>query len=168
MFRARPMAAFLLTAASALACSSSKNPTPEVPVGGAKSDISAMAGRWEGTYSSEATGRSGSIVFELKSGADTAKGDVLMVPKKADGSTPALPGTDEELRRMPQVLNISFVDAEGGVVKGTIDPYRDPDCDCQVQTTFVGVRKGDTIEGTFTTTGAATLTRGRWSIVRKK
>jgi hypothetical protein len=164
MFRARQTAAFLLTAACALACSSTKNPAPDVPMAGAKSDLSAMAGRWEGSYSSEATGRSGSIVFELKSGKETAKGDVLMVPKGANAPAPS----SDPLHGMPQVLNISFVNAEGGVVKGTMDPYRDPDCDCEVQTTFVGLRKGDTIEGTFTTTGTTTLTTGRWSIVRKK
>ena len=130
-------------------------------MGGQKSDISAMAGRWEGSYSSEATGRSGTIVFEVKSGS--ARGDVLMVPKGAK-----VPAATESLQTMPQVLNISFVDAEGGVVKGTMDPYRDPDCDCQVQTTFVGIRKGDSIEGTYTTTGDTHLTTGRWSIVRKK
>ena len=36
-----------------------------------------MTGRWEGDYSSAATGRSGSIVFEFKPG-DLAYGDVLM------------------------------------------------------------------------------------------
>jgi hypothetical protein len=128
---------------------------------GQKSDISAMKGRWEGTYASEATGRSGTIVFELKGG--TAKGDVLMVPKGAKA-----PAANESIHTMPQVLYISFVDAEGGVVKGTMDPYRDPDCDCTVQTTFVGQRKGDTIEGTYTTTGETHLSTGRWSIVRKK
>ena len=164
MFRARQTAAFLLTAALAMACSSTpKNPAPEVPLGGGKSEISAMAGRWEGTYSSQTTGRSGSIVFELKSGAEHAKGDVLMVPKGGN-----VPASSDPLHGMPQVLNISFVNAEGCVVKGTMDPYRDPDCDCQVETTFVGIRKGDTIEGTFTTTGAATVATGRWSISRKK
>ena len=41
---------------------------------------------------------------------------------------------------------------EGGAVQGTMDPYHDPQCDCQVNTTFVGRISGDTIEGTFTTT----------------
>ena len=163
MFRARHTAAFLLTAALAAifsACSSTpKNPAPEVPMGGTKSDISAMAGRWEGTYASEATGRTGSIVFELKSGKDTAKGDVLMVPKGATAPTSSA---------MPQVLTISFVDAEGGVVRGTMDPYHDPACDCEVQTTFEGIRRGDAMEGTFTTTGAPTVATGKWSMHRTK
>src|SRR4029077_1481306 len=132
---------------------------PDVPIGGAASDISAMAGHWEGTYNSQATGRTGSIVFDIKSGKDMAKGDVLMVPKGATAPTSSA---------MPQVLNISFVNAEGGVVRGTMDPYRDPACDCEVETTFVGVRKGDSMEGTFTTTGATTVATGNWSMHRTK
>jgi hypothetical protein len=156
MVRARQAAAFLLAAALAVSCSSTpKNPAPDVPMGGAKSDISAMAGHWEGTYSSEATGRTGSIVFDVKAGKEMAQGDVLMVPKDAKTSA-----------GMPQMLSISFVDAAGGVVKGTMDPYHDPDCNCEVQTTFVGVRKGDTMEGTFTTTGPTHMTTGKWSMRR--
>ena len=133
-----------------------------MPVAGVRSDISALAGRWEGEYSSEATGRSGSIVFELKSGDTVAHGDVLMVPKGAK--------TSNTIATMPQVLNINFVNASGGVVKGTMDPYRDPECDCEVTTTFVGRITGDTIEGTFTTDagGAAPTTAGRWKMTRQK
>jgi hypothetical protein len=168
MLRTRPTLAFALAAmACAWGCSSSKNPAPAVPVAGDRSDISTLAGRWEGEYHSEATGRSGSIVFELKPGDTVARGDVLMVPQ---GARTKLPGTSETLRTMPQVLSISFVSTSGGVVRGTMDPYRDPDCDCEVQTTFVGRLSGNAIEGTFTTTpsGAGPITTGRWSIARKK
>lgn len=174
MLRNRSARALSLAAAVSLAsaCSSSKNPAPAVPVAGARSDISTLAGRWEGEYHSEATGRSGSIVFELKPGDTVARGDVLMVPQGASSPPPAttLPGTSETLRTMPQVLRISFVSASGGVVSGTMDPYRDPDCDCEVQTTFVGRLAGNVIEGTFTTTpsGAGPITTGRWSMTRKK
>jgi hypothetical protein len=99
-------------------------------------------------------------VFELKSGDKVAHGDVLMVPKGAAANPNA----------MPQVLNINFVSSSGGVVTGTMDPYQDPGCACEVQTTFVGRVSGDTIEGTFTTTpkGSAAISTGRWKIARKK
>jgi hypothetical protein len=174
MLRHRFALPLALAAAACLssACSSSRNPAPAVPVAGARSDISVLAGRWEGEYHSEATGRSGSIVFELKPGDTVARGDVLMIPQGANSPPPAtkLPGTSETLRTMPQVLSISFVSASGGIVKGTMDPYRDPDCDCEVQTTFVGKLAGNVIEGTFTTSpsGAGPITAGRWSITRKK
>jgi hypothetical protein len=168
--RRRTAALALALAAAGLvsicACGSSKNPAPAVPVAGTRSSIASLAGRWEGEYSSEATGRSGSVVFDLKPGDTVARGDVLMVPRGAHAPAEAsrLPGTSETLQTMPQVLRIGFV------VKGTMDPYRDPDCDCEVQTTFVGRVSGDTIEGTFTTTGAGAspITTGRWKMTRKK
>ena len=125
----------------------------------AKRIAAALAGRWVGEYSSEATGRTGSIVFELKSGEKVARGDVLMVPRGV-----------QDPSVIPQVLNINFVNAAGGVLRGTMDPYTDPTCDCQVQTTFVGRQSGDTIEGTFTTTpsGNAPITTGRWKVARQK
>jgi hypothetical protein len=165
-----PLAAALLLAAAlaAPACSSSSssNPAPTVAVGGGKSDVSALSGKWVGEYSSEATGRSGSITFEFKSGK-VGRGDVLMVPK--GGFAPAPAGSDPT-KSMPQVLMINFVNAEGGVLTGTMDPYTDPTCNCEVQTTFVGEMQGDTIQGTFTTTpnGAAPITTGRWKMTRQK
>ena len=160
----KPLALSILAASWLTACSSSTNPAPAVPVAG--SDASALAGRWEGEYSSEATGRSGSIVFELRAGDRVAHGDVLMVPKGA--SAPA--GGGDSAATMPQVLNINFVSASGGIVTGTMDPYEDPGCACEVQTTFVGRVAGDTVEGTFTTTpsGNTPITTGRWKIARKK
>ena len=160
----KPLAMAILAASWLAACSSSKNPAPAVPVAG--NDASALAGRWEGEYSSEATGRSGSIVFELRAGDRVAHGDVLMVPKGAAAPV----AVADPLATMPQVLNINFVRASGGIVTGTMDPYRDPQCDCEVQTTFVGRVAGDTIEGTFTTTpsGSAPITTGRWKIARQK
>jgi hypothetical protein len=163
--RIRPMALALAALALAAACSS--NPAPPVPVQG--SDLSALSGRWIGDYSSTETGRSGSIVFELRSGDKTAHGDVLMKPRQDGGST-STPSTSEALRTMPQMLNISFVSATGGTLRGTMDPYRDPECDCQVQTTFVGSFAGkDKISGTFTTTpqGAGTISTGRWMVSRE-
>jgi hypothetical protein len=175
MSRATRIAAVLLVSALALgvsACSSSssqsgasvENPAPAVPVGGA--DTSALVGRWTGDYSSTETGRSGSIVLEFKSGGKVARGDILMQPKGYSASAPE--GSDP-LKTMPQVLQISFVNVEGGAVKGTIDPYVDPGCDCQVDTTFVGKITGDTIEGTFSTTpsGTGAPTAGRWKVTRQ-
>jgi hypothetical protein len=163
-----------LALAGITACSSSsskpdssvENPAPVVPVGG--TDVSALVGKWVGDYSSSETGRSGSIVIEFKSGGKVARGDVLMQPKGYSASAPQ--GTDP-LKSMPQVLSISFVNVEGGAgtVKGTMDPYTDPACNCQVDTTFVGKITGDTIEGTFSTTpsGQNAPKVGRWKVTRQ-
>jgi hypothetical protein len=175
MPRVTRIAAVLLVpvfALAATACSSSQppsgssveNPAPVVPVGGA--DTSALVGKWVGDYSSTETGRSGSIVIEFKSGGKVARGDVLMQPKGYSASAPE--GSDP-LKSMPQVLQISFVNVEGGAVKGTMDPYVDPGCACEVDTTFVGKITGDTIEGTFSTTpvGKDAPTAGRWKVRRQ-
>ena len=161
----------VLVAALAAACSSSSpppSPAPAIPVGASKEALASLAGRWEGEYSSPSTGRTGSIVFELTGKENTAYGDVLMVPK---GSLEAKPPTTaaESLHTMPQVLQIQFVDAEGGGVSGTLDPYDDPTCACQVRTTFVGKVQGDAIVGTFTTTPVETGRKssgGSWRVTR--
>jgi hypothetical protein len=170
MSRNKPLPHLLISIATAAAlvapaCSSNPNPAPPVEVGGSKSGIDALSGKWVGEYSSEATGRSGSITFEFKSGK--GRGDVLMVPK--GGFAPAPAGADPT-KTMPQILQITFVNAAGGVLTGTMDPYTDPSCSCEVQTTFVGEVQGDTIQGTFTTTpsGAAPITTGRWKMTRQK
>jgi len=163
MLRHNQISAFVLLAGT-LACSST-SPAPTVPVAG--SDVSALTGRWAGDYASEGTGRTGSVVFELKAGETVARGDVLMVPKGANDPQQT---TAAAVRTMPQVLTINFVNASGGVLRGTMDPYRDPACDCEVQTTFVGRLSGDTIEGTFTTTPSAggAIATGRWKMSRQK
>ncbi len=158
----RMLPALCLASLLAAACAS-QNPAPPVVVEGG--DVSALSGHWVGEYSSAETGRSGSIVFELKSGNKVAHGDVLMKPK--EGS----PTPDDPMRGAPQMLNINFVNATGGMLRGTMDPYLDPACHCQVVTTFVGSRSGDTIEGTYTTTpqgSEGTASTGRWRITKQK
>jgi hypothetical protein len=51
-----------------------------------------------------------------------------------------------------------------------MDPYTDPACDCQVQTTFVGTQTGNRIEGTFTAKMVASGTEqhGTWGVTRVK
>src|SRR5215470_1710266 len=135
----RTLSALFIAAALAGGCAS-QNPAPPVPVEGA--DVSALAGHWVGEYSSTETGRSGSIVFELRSGDKVAHGDVLMKPKEG------APTADDPMHGAPQILNINFVNATGGTLRGTMDPYRDPACNCQLVTTLTGRRTGGTSEGT--------------------
>jgi hypothetical protein len=147
------------------ACASSPR---EVRIEGAPSEISALAGNWEGEYSSQATGRLGSIVFQLVAGEDHAHGDVLMIPRgsnepyrpRSGGQGPAPGGAS-------QLLSIRFVRAEGGKLTGTLDPYWDPDCSCEVTTTFVGEVHGNRIEGTFTSERIAGRVFGTWTASRK-
>jgi hypothetical protein len=155
----------LLLLGFSLSCAS----TPAaVPVEGTQAEISALAGHWEGEYASQATGRLGSIVFDLTAGEDHAHGDVLMIPRGSNEPfRPRSGGGDPPPAGATQLLAVRFIHAEGGKVNGTLDPYWDPDCSCEVTTTFMGTVRGDTIEGTFTSERVAGRVFGTWKATRK-
>ena len=137
---------------------------PPVPVVG---DLGLLEGKWEGSYSSGQSGRSGSIFFNLKAGTDSAYGDVVMFPVRAELSHPA--NLAEPYREAARVLTISFVRCEDGEVTGRLDPYQDPDTGERIYTTFEGRLKGKKFQGTFVTLypGNQRLT-GKWEVTRKK
>jgi hypothetical protein len=146
-------------------------PSP-VPVVGAGADLDRLTGEWGGENQGQSSGRSGSIVFKLAAGADTAYGDVVMIPRERRESR--LPVQDPSIGlpvpRTPEVLTIAFVRATDGGLSGRLTPYRDPDCGCTLLTRFQGRIRGDVIEGTFTSTpqeGGATQS-GTWKVTRKK
>jgi hypothetical protein len=158
----------LIVASGVLAaCSSAPEP---VPVAGDPLDLVALAGEWSGYYNSPAVGRTGSIIFELEAGRDTAYGDVTMIPR---GWTRPLgpmddPAADARDAPAPRVLTIAFVRVEGTKVTGTMEPYKDPDCNCAVYTTFTGNLKNDVIEGRFLSRMAiGSRFEGSWRVERK-
>jgi hypothetical protein len=163
-------ATLLVTLAAAVLTLGCATTSPPVPIEGTAAQIAALAGHWEGGYESEATGRSGSIVFDLKAGEDHAHGDVVMIPR---GSTtayrpaPRPSGEGAASAAGAELLTIRFVRAEGETVTGTLDPYWDPDCSCEVTTTFVGAVSGDRIAGTFTSMRTAGRVSGTWKATRR-
>ena len=155
----------LLAVAATLACAS----TPEtVPLVGSANDVSSLVGEWSGEYDGGSSGRSGNIVFVLRSAADTARGDVMMIPRASGEQMSAEERRAPLALRSGQVLRIAFVRVAGGAVSGTLDPYTDPDCKCTVQTTFTGTVRGNTIEGTFVTRGSQLPNEqtGRWRVTK--
>lgn len=152
--------------AAALGCGGSQAPVPLV---GRQADISQLAGEWDGEYSSVESGRSGSIVFKLVAGEDTATGDVVMTPQwlghQGNGQMPS-----QRQQPMPRPLTIRFVRVTGGEVSGALEPYPDPNCGCTLHTTFVGRLRADTLEGTYTSLHEQTrdVQKGRWRVVRKQ
>lgn len=151
----------LFTAAFALACATAPSP---FPVTASPDDLRALAGEWHGEYGGSTTGRTGSVFFEIEPGTDTAHGDVVMLPQRANiPPSQAERLTMQSVRALAQVLTIRFMRIEGGSLSGSLDPYRDPDCNCTVVTTFVGrLSSPSTIEGTFTTQGTGIPTRAGW------
>lgn len=133
-------------ALSAAACALN---SPPVLVEGAPDDLRQLTGEWDGEYTSAEAGRSGSVHFKLTGAQDTARGDVLMIPRDQPRNREYLnPGTS--MRLVPRALTIKFVTVDGDVIAGTMDPYEAPDCEHQLLTTFRGVIRGNRVEGTFT------------------
>src|SRR5688500_14608743 len=97
----------------------------EVAVKGPDNELVKLVGTWEGSYQGTDSGRSGPISFALQLGQHSAEGEVRM-----SGTTP---------------LKIEFVQVKAGQIRGTIAPYTDPACTCEVETTFLGNRTGESI-----------------------
>lgn len=145
-------------------------PSMPVPVSG---DIARLTGQWTGEYESRASGRVGSIVFTLEAGKDTARGDVIMIPATLgqpveimEAMPPGVPG-GETLRS--RLLTIAFVQATATRVQGRLDPYRDPECGCELVTTFTGSLSGDVLEGTYQSFHKETgkVVSGTWRVTRQ-
>lgn len=156
--------------AVALSTACTLRPAP-VLVSGPEPEIQTLVGQWTGEYQSVETGRSGSILFTLEAGTDTAHGDVVMVARE--------PGMthDDVMRVMTmrqsaqQVLTIRFVRVSGNTVSGTIDPYPDPNSSCELLTVFRGTLVGNRISGTFRTTHIgheSPAQEGTWWVNRAK
>jgi hypothetical protein len=150
-------------AASVTGCGSRR--PPEIELTANDFDLNPLVGEWRGDYTNPAAGRSGTIAFTLRAGESSASGNVIMIPGKPDSVAAAA-------AMARSVLKINFVRKEGRKVTGTLDPYRDPTCSCQVITTFEGsFTDSRTIEGTFTTVPSQTgfnATGGRWKVIRVK
>jgi hypothetical protein len=142
-------------------------PGGAVPLEGSPADLSAIAGVWTGRYWSEGTGRHGTITFRLRAGADTARGQVEMTFSPSLRLYPSdCPAGEMPAPRPPcTVIDIAVVRVHGGLVRGTLAPYWDPDCDCRTATVFEGKLAGDHISGSFTSRrdrGPVVEVTGRW------
>ena len=164
------LAVFILPIAI-VACSWKKTPVPIIPETGS---VALLVGEWSGDYSSAQSGRSGTITFDLASEKDTAFCDVVMIPRLQPIQVAGERSGNAVIRpqRTADPLKLRFIRLGENRVSGTLDPYLDPDCECRVTTTFIGVFTApDTIEGTFTTRGVATdysQSGGRWRVTRQK
>lgn len=153
-----------LLVAALLGTSCAYQATP-VPISG---DIVLLEGEWEGTYSSQETGRTGTILFRLAAGADSAYGDVVMIPAKSEPiRVPTMPEISESWRKPARLLAISFVRCEHGDVSGRLEPYEDPETGEPVETTFEGRLLRKHFEGTFSTVyRSGRRVTGTWSVQR--
>ncbi len=153
------------------ACAS--GPETPIPLVGAAADLAVLAGQWEGSYTSSATGRSGTISFTLAALRDSAYGDVVMIPRGFGRplqarERPSAPARTEPLRAA--ALTIRFVRVAAGHVSGARAPYADPETGAKLVTAFEGRVRGDTITGTYTThvAGAVESQMGQWEVMRRR
>jgi hypothetical protein len=166
-----PNLRLLLLAVTASALAGCRHQAPGVSLQGDDSDISGIAGRWSGEYAGAQSGRSGSILFTVQAGKDTAYGDVMMTPQINQTLRAADHGTAAHGLHVssPEMLRVTFIRVRGGSIEGSLEPYVAPDCNCVVTTVFRGTLSANRIEGDFVTRGASGLQQqGRWSVTRQE
>jgi hypothetical protein len=161
------LSTFAIAFAMAFAIGCHTQSTP-VPFRGDPVSITRLAGSWTGEYWGGAAGRGGSLAFTLRSGTDSLFGDVTMVSSTGQPLRPADPVEAHRAHvQTAQQLRIDFVAAQADSVRGTLEPYISPDCECIVGTAFVGQVHGDAISGTFETRNAGrVIATGRWEMHR--
>lgn len=140
-----------------------------VPIWGDSGDLDRIDGEWVGEYSSPGSQRSGTITFMITAHGDSAFGEVRMgIPIEESDPRPVDLATGHSAHAgSAELLSIQFVRVAGGGVRGELEPYMAPDCECRVRTIFTGIIDGDVVSGTFlTTTDWGGKQEGRWRVVR--
>lgn len=141
-----------------------------VPVQGYARDLRRLAGTWRGEFHSQ-TGRVGTIFFDLRATRDTAYGNVTF-----DRVIPVAACTDmtrpQEMSSvvLPVVLRFGSLAAAEGSIGGALQPYRDPDLLCWMDTWFEGRLMQDTLRGSFFSrrTDTDTVRAGTWWAARTR
>jgi len=160
----------LLTGALAVALITGCSSTSQTPVRlqGDPASMARLAGAWTGQYWGASGGRGGSLAFSLRSGTDSLYGDVTMIDSRGQHIRAADPTGEHAMHvRSPQQLRIDFVAIRADSVRGVLEPYVAPDCECTVSTTFLGHVRGNEIKGTFQTRNAGRVqAEGAWEMKR--
>ena len=163
-------AVLVLTAAASLAgCGFAMRP---VRFEASPIEWQRLAGRWRGEYTITDHDRRGLIEFRLQAASSEAFGDVLMIPDRSTWPTGTLdrqhPSTPPHTES--HLVDIRFVAADAGRIHGSMEPYWDPDRQCQASAWFLGSADGDIIAGTLTSTceDGVRVLRGRWRVERRR
>lgn len=167
---------FLVGIIAIVSCRMTPSP-PAVPVQGTAEDVAAFSGEWSGRYWSKATGRHGTIRFSLAEHADTGYGEVeitfspsLRLGREASSVDYPKTHPDELLPTPCTVIGITVVRIEDDLVRGTMAPYWDPDCDGRAQTVFEGKMARNRITGSFSTrreSSERSILTGEWRAERR-
>ena len=171
MIGRRAILAAVVAAGISAACGPAMRP---VVFDASPADWQRLAGEWRGEYTMSGRDRHGLIAFRLAAGTHEASGDVLMISDRSAWPYTGMPSSEQMPGRAApaesQLLSIRFVQADGGMVRGTMDPYWDRDRDCRAVASFLGSLDGNVIAGSFSTVcedGVRTL-NGRWRVERRE
>lgn len=143
---------------------------PPTPISGPRESVHSLVGEWSGYYVGKESQRSGSIEFVLLDGDSVAYGNVVMVPREY-AMQDINRREEHHIVPPPRLLQITFVHVTDSELRGVLEPYMDPDCDCPVVTTFTGrTASKDKFFGTFVTRQVETAHEhtGRWEVQRRK
>jgi hypothetical protein len=130
-------------------------------------DLTQLEGTWIGEYSSLVNNRQGYINLTLEASSTKAVGGLSMVAGKKNRT--GKPGTSRSSREKRKPLDVTFVEAEGGMIKGTVAIFTDPQSGLEIETIFRGDLVEDgVIEGVFssTLTESGHSYTGSWNAVR--
>jgi hypothetical protein len=143
-------------------------PSPSIRLQGDPTSITRLAGSWVGDYRGGAGGRGGSLDFSLRAGSDSLYGDVTMIALHGRPLRHADPMDVHRAHvQSPQTLRVDFVSVQADSVRGMLEPYISPDCECSVSTTFYGQVLGNQITGRFETrSGGIVRAEGFWQLKR--
>jgi len=144
-----------------------------VAFAGTPADWEALAGDWRGDYRTNAYDRHGAIAFKLVASTRQASGEVLMMSDRYGWpyvGIPPGPGMPPSSEPRTDLLTVRFVQANRGMISGTMDAYWDPDRRCRASALFLGSVDADVIKGTFTSMCEDQFRRstGRWKVERKR
>ena len=142
-----------------------------VPIWGDPGGLLSLAGEWTGDYSSADSHRRGTIIFSITARGDSAFGEVLMVSDAEDVSPRPADLLESHSRHATsaEILNIQFVRVADGRIRGELESYIAPDCECPVTAVSTGTVDADAVSGVYrTTTDWGGRQGGIWRAVRTR
>ena len=146
-------------------------PAAAAPAPAMAASSAPLAGRWEGTYTSDVTSKGGKLVLTLNGSDESATGQLMLTPTggrtiSAEGAAAPMeaPAKGKKAAPAPAMsggLSVTASKASDDKVSGTIDgAYMDPGCNCTVVSTFEGELNGNTLTGTISARDSRT---GQWN-----
>ncbi len=127
----------------------------------------ALAGRWEGTFTNDVTQKGGRLVLTLNGSDESATGQLALTPTggktvMAEGAAApmAAPAKGKAAPAPAGGLSVTAMKSDDKVTGSVDGSYVDPGCNCAVVSTFEGAVNGNTISGTISARDART---GQWN-----